>query len=357
VVCIVLGSLLFYAEMPDEEPKETLVVTPPDYTVLAESLNETIQEALVGLGIHSEWISTPRIRNTESGIHSQIRVRVPANLPFALCNLEVTRAVERIGGRIIEGLENGRGTLVTLEIGMSERITSKVLLSVDESIERPEGKVALVIDDFGEADYKTSQGFFHIDQPLTIAVLPHARTSREMAVQAREKGIEVILHLPMEPHNPQINPGKEAIFVNLSPEEIQDRVRRSLADVPHARGVSNHMGSKATEDKTVMGTVLEEVRKQGLFWIDSRTSLNSVAFDQAKENGVRVAQNSMFLDSEPEVEKILAKLERMYQEATTGEQLLAIAHCRPLTLQVLREEIPKLEKRGITFVHASELVE
>jgi len=40
----------------------------------------------------------------------------------------------------------------------------------------------------------------------------------------------------------------------------------AFASVPYAQGISNHMGSKATEDERLMRTVLDYLkRKKGLF--------------------------------------------------------------------------------------------
>ena len=337
-----------------------MVVVSPDYSDSADTLNAAVGRALTGLGIIPEWISSsgPKIqKNERSGFYTRTRVKVPGNLPLALCNLEITKAVQWIGGKVIDCSENGLATRLTLTIGVRDSVTADIILSKDPSLERPEGKAAIIIDDFGFVDNEMSQSFLHLGQSITISILPDLRASREIAELAHTKGFEVMLHLPMEPQNSQIDPGKEAIFVNLTTEEIQHRVRHALDSVPHIRGVNNHMGSKATENESVMETVLAEIKKQNLFWVDSRTSLNSVAYDVAKKAGLKAAQSRIFLDSEPEIEKIEAKMERLYNLATTEGQVVAIGHCRPLTLQVLREKLPRLEKRGITFVFASELVD
>lgn len=354
------AGLLFYEELPKEEPKETLLVVPPDYSALADTLDEVAVRALSGLGILPDWISRSHPKRKDAAerrIFTRTRVRVPANLPLALCNLEVTKAVQRIGGGIIDGTENGRATKVTLTIGVRDNVTGEVILSKDLSLQRPTGKAAIIIDDFGGRDNETSRGFLSLDRPLTIAVLPGGGGSKEIADRAHANGFEVMLHLPMEPHNSLINPGKEAIFVKLTPTEVRERVRRALESVPHIRGVNNHMGSKATENEGTMGAVMAEIKKRKLFWVDSRTSQNSVAYDVAKKAGLKAAQSRLFIDSEPDLEKIEAKLKRLYELATAEGQVLAIGHCRPLTLQVLRQTLPKLEKRGVTFVYASDLVE
>jgi polysaccharide deacetylase 2 family uncharacterized protein YibQ len=357
----VLGcGLLYYEKLPQQDPKETLIVVPSDYSILADTLDEAAVRALKGQGIIPDWISRshPKGRdNSEKSPFTRTHVRVPGNLPLALCNLEVTQAVRRLGGSVIDGTEDGLGTRVTLSIGVHNTVTGRIILTKDPSLERPEGKAALIIDDFGEVKDETSEGFLNLAQPLTLAVLPGLRASQEVAEQAHERGFEVMLHLPMEPHNSHIDPGKDAIYAHMSPSEIQERVQKNLESVPHIRGVNNHMGSKVTENETAMEAVLKEIKREKLYWVDSRTSSKSIAYDVAKKLGLQAASSGLFIDSEPEIEKIRAKLERVFELATVEGDVIAIGHCRPLTLQVLRQELPKLEKRGITFVYVSELVE
>ena len=361
VLGIIVGvGFLHFEKLSQEDPKETLNVVPCDYSALTDMLDQAAVAALTELGIHPDWVKRSRMKKSndpQGKILTRTRVRVPENLPLALCNLEVTRAVQKLGGRVVEGTENDLGTIVTLNIGIREEVTGRILLTKDSSLLRPEGRAALIVDDFGNGINEISNGFLNLDQPFTIAVLPHLKASEEVAVRAYEKGFEVILHLPLEPHNSQIDPGEGAVFVDMSPQEIRRRVQEALDSIPHIRGVNNHMGSKATENEDVMGTVMAEVKKKDLYWVDSVTSPDSKAYDVAKKMRLAAARSKMFIDSEPEIEKIEAKLERLYELATTQDSVIAIGHCRPLTLQVLKEALPKLEKRGITFVYVSDFVE
>lgn len=359
VVVVGVGFLPF-EKLSQEDPEVTLSVVPPDYSTLADMLDEAAVRALTDLGVLPDWIQRTQLKmsaETKFPLYTRTRVRVPVNLPLALCNLEVTKAVQQLGGGVIDGSENGLGTIVTLSIGVRDHTTGKIILRRDTSLERGEGKAAIIIDDFGESMNETCNGFLSLNQPLTLAVLPSLGASKEIAEQAHQRGFEVMLHLPMEPHNSQMDPGKGAISVHMTLPEIRARVQKNLESVPHIRGVNNHMGSMVTENDTVIEAVLREIGRKKLYWVDSRTSSKSKAYDVAKKIGLKATRSRLFLDNEPEIEKIRAKLEELYELTTTQDSVIAIGHCRPLTLQVLKKELPKLEKKGITFVYASELIE
>ncbi len=358
IMCVFCLCFAFFQECSKEDPAQTLHVVLRDDKALIESLKVSAVEALRGLGIRPEWISLSRPRRTDSpGAAARIKVRVPANTPLALCNLEVTRAVQYAGGAVMGAEEDGQGTTLDMAIGMKDSTTCTIMLSKDYSLSRPEGKVAIIIDGLGQEMDAVCRGFLSFEQPLTMAVLPHLKASREVADAAYARGFEVMLCLPMESHDSDIDPGRKAILSSLSSGEVGKRVREALGSVPHIKGVSNYMGSRITEDEVIMDLILSEIKEKNLFWIDSMSSLRSVAYERARAGGIRAGRSRLALDIGSDNETIEARLGQICELATTEGPVIAIAHGHPSTLQVLQEAIPRLERRGITLVHASEVVE
>lgn len=216
-------------------------------------------------------------------------------------------------------------------------------------------RIALVIDDWGY-DWKAAADFLRLDIPLTAAVLPYGVKTREQVRLLRERGFEVILHLPMEPLDGGIDPGPGAILTKLSDAEIRHRVEASLRAVPGVVGVNNHMGSKATSDTRVMRVVLETVKEQGLFFLDSRTAPTSVVAPLATRLGVPYAVNRLFLDHYAEEERIKAQLRRLVDYARCKGQAIGIGHVRPHTYRAIVEMLPYLRAEGIVIVPVSALV-
>jgi hypothetical protein len=169
--------------------------------------------------------------------------------------------------------------------------------------------------------------------------------------------MEVMLHLPMEPHGfPQVRPGPGVLVRGQTEEEIAAIFSRDLASVPGAVGVNNHMGSAATEDPRLMRAVLREVADRGLFFLDSRTTNATVAASLARELGVPAASRQVFLDRVATEAAVRSALEDLVARARREGSAVAVAHPYPVTLAVLEEELPKLAGKGVKVVRVSELV-
>ena len=215
-------------------------------------------------------------------------------------------------------------------------------------------RLAVVIDDWGYG-WRAADAFFALDAPLTVAVIPFLPHSREQALKARRRGFEVLVHLPMEPEDPALDPGPHAITTRLSSEEIRRRVEEAIDAVPGAVGVSNHMGSRATADPRVMEAVLEAVRRRGLFFLDSRTTPRSVVGAVAARMGMPWARNDLFLDGDRSVPYVRARLLLAAHRALETGQAVAIGHVQPATAAALALVLPELRREGIRLVPVSEL--
>ncbi len=216
-------------------------------------------------------------------------------------------------------------------------------------------RLALIIDDWGY-DWQTADEFLSLDLPFTAAVLPGREKTREQAALLRERGHEVILHLPMEPLDPDLELDDGYITTNLDEAEIRRRVEEALASVGEVAGVNNHMGSKATSDERVVRIVLEVIREHGLYFVDSWTSPASVAGRVAAEMGIPTATNQVFLDHYSDLEKVKAQIERLIKRAKRDGQAVGIGHVRPQTYRALVEMLPRFEEEGVVVVPASRIV-
>ena len=218
-------------------------------------------------------------------------------------------------------------------------------------------KVALIIDDMGNSLWAI-QEICSIKIPLTVAILPYSTLAKETAQIAHQNGLEVILHLPLEPLNNQeeYNGTEGMIDSNMNQGEVIKSVELCLAQVPYVIGVNNHMGSKITASEIFMRIILEKLKEKNLFFIDSRTTGDSVAYDIAQLMGVPSTYRNVFLDTETNEESIKKNLIKLYQLAQKNGQALGICHPRPATLKVLKENYHLLDKFNLQPVFASQLV-
>ncbi len=223
--------------------------------------------------------------------------------------------------------------------------------------EIPKPKIAIIIDDFGCCK-KAAQKIYEIPARLTLSILPYLPYSSEIARSAVAKGYEVMLHLPMEPLSPLHNPGKGAIYTKMSQEEITSQTRKDIINLPPViKGVNNHMGSRATADERVMKAMLQELKKDNLYYIDSVTSKDALGFSIASELGVRTARRDIFLDNEKDADYIRAQIKKLIEKALKDKKAIGIGHAHSLTLEVIKEMVPEIEKKGIKLVFASEIAQ
>lgn len=217
-------------------------------------------------------------------------------------------------------------------------------------------KLAIIIDDVGYNKARLKQ-MMGMGRPITFAILPHTPHGREGAVMAHENGSEVMLHLPMEPkESERYNLEKHTLCVGMPASVIQQILKDDFRNVPFVRGVNNHMGSKATEDAGVMQALMEVLKQEKLYYIDSFTSSHTVGPKMAQRYGVRYGKNTIFLDREKNLLAIKTAIQRAMHKAKKRGKAVAIGHANPLTGQAIREMIPEIEREGIQLVFASKVV-
>lgn len=257
--------------------------------------------------------------------------------------------------------------LLRLDFRSADVLTNSVLLvaPLAASASAPSSKraagsggsarLAIILDDLG-SDRSAADAIFALPYPLTISVLPNHAHSAEIAEEAHRRGFEVMLHLPMQsvgnetPEAQELHPGMPA-------ESIPPLFDQMMAAVPFASGVNNHQGSQATADPALMQELMPVIEKWNLFYVDSRTTPATVAYDTAQRFGVRSAfRNVPFLDDVAEVSAVRKQIELALRGAKQKGAAVAIGHPHPATLQALREVLPQAKSSGVTLVYASDLV-
>lgn len=198
-------------------------------------------------------------------------------------------------------------------------------------------RLVLIIDDLGESLHQASE-LASLQFPVTFAVLPQSSKSREVARLAAERGRDVLLHQPMEPRDypHRADPGPGAMFVGMPEEQIIAILAENLAQIPQAIGVNNHMGSRFTADSAGMGAVLEELKKRGLFFLDSLTTGDSVVQKKARQIGLTHLRRHIFLDNIQDVQAILFQLRKAERLSLSSGEVIAIGHPYPETLAALK---------------------
>jgi hypothetical protein len=215
-------------------------------------------------------------------------------------------------------------------------------------------RLAIIIDDLGYAEPELVTRLCAQPIAFTVAVLPYLEHTQASAEIAHRAGKEVILHLPMQGREEK-SPGPDALLDTLADAELRARTRKALGEVPHITGANNHMGSKLTADRPRMRSVLEEFRGRRLFFVDSRTTKETVAFEVAKELGLPAASRKVFLDDDKSFAAIEQQWDRAVALAKRDGEAIAIGHIYPETVEALEKLVPKA-KVAVRFVRAGEVV-
>ncbi len=230
------------------------------------------------------------------------------------------------------------------------------------SVTLPQGapRLALVLDDMGGQMEASRRAVAAMPAGVTLAFFPWSREGIELAALAKAEGHEIMIHMPMEalPHGETVpEPGPDTLRVGMAPEEIETLLSRNvsrLSDV--AVGMNNHMGSRFTQWPEGMRAVLTVMQREGMLFVDSRTSAPTAVLGAAKGLDVPVLTRDVFLDHNPTPAAIRAELRRAVKLAQTRGQALAIGHPLPATLEVLAAELPDIVSSGVVLVPVSALV-
>lgn len=210
-------------------------------------------------------------------------------------------------------------------------------------------KMAIILDDWGN-NYLSLKAALDIDRPITLAVLPNLRYSQRIAQEAKNHHLGVMLHMPMQPKSKHQPLEPETILITSSDADIIQYLNRALKSVGCAEGMNNHMGSLAVTNARVMRTLLSQLKKNGLFFVDSNTTKETLGPKIARELAIPYAKRDVFLDTQMKEESIKKQMIFAKKMALRYGRVVVIGHDRKITLEVIKQMVPELEREGIEFV-------
>ena len=326
-------------------------------------LDKTIKSRLFELGFSKENIlsrqSLPKMKGKLSWRASTIKVQLPKRISFSQVKREMKRDLTRLDKDVHLRFIEDPSKPKTIDVRVGDLLTHNLIFYPPKVVEKKVGpRVAIIIDDMGSSKRRARE-LINLEAPITLSFFPLSRNSRKLAQEASEKGKEVILHMPMEPHGfPEINPGKGALLMSMAEGELHRQIHENLEAIPFIKGVNNHMGSRFMEDDQRVSILIKELRGRNLFFLDSRTTPKTVGYRIAKKMDIKTGQRDVFLDNnsydEAEIKKNILALAKI---AKTEGKAIGIGHPHPATIKSLREMIPKLKKRGVEIVPLSQIME
>jgi uncharacterized protein len=356
-----LGVLLIvggYIYLTREKP-----LSPEDFSQKVFLVDQIVQSQLYEIGVQKKNILLHQSSLKREGDmvwkQSSFKVQVLRPRSFSSIEGDFRRSLSTLGKTV--SIQSSKTTeSLKLEIKVLNRVTHQLTFvpstpSTLKAALRP--KIAIVIDDLGDKD-KISQELLRWDLPVTFAILPFTPFSKTLAGKAHRQGKEVILHLPMEPQGyPQIRPGEGVLLREMDEERLLRQLIKDIEAVPYITGVSNHMGSRLMEDPEKMKIVFSELKRRGLFFLDSRTTPQTVGLQVAESVGLKAMERSIFIDNSSTEVDIKQQLEQLIQLSLSRGKAIGIGHPHPSTIKSIKEMIPKMKEKGIEIVPLSEVMD
>ncbi|WBV44002.1 divergent polysaccharide deacetylase family protein [Pseudoroseomonas cervicalis] len=212
-------------------------------------------------------------------------------------------------------------------------------------------RIALVVGGFGLSPTRSEEALRRLPPATTLAFTPQAMRPDLLLTQARARGMEVALGLPLESSGAE--PNEQTLRPGLMHWENQDRLHRALGRMAGYAGVIGAIGAQRGDrfaaDRAQLEAVQEEAQARGLYYLEPRPGAPAPA-----EAAGAVAD--LILD-EPltrgEVERRLARLEEIARER--GFALGLAAEPAPLLVDRIAAWAAGLEARGLVLAPASAL--
>lgn len=339
-----------------DAPKTTESVKAAPVAESVAGLDDAITSAIKKLGIPEE-----SYRRKERD--KQITYNIPLNrrsLDLTFANIIIKGEVEKLKGRMVSGIEKENRQTLTFEQDKNPKkyVVELFYDSKAYTNKVPDKVMAIVIDDFGYIDGKLLDGFMNVDPAVNFAIFPNEKNSIETMQMAHNMGRETLIHVPMEPLNyPNVNPGKDPILVTMKEHEIDNQMEKFIEDMYLCKGINNHMGSLATTDEGIMQAVMISLKKNKLYFLDSKTSNVSIAYNVAQKSHITAFRNDIFLDTPNLKDATMdAKLQQCLEMASRRSQIVAIMHCHSAEhLAYLQKFIVRAKAAGFKLVPLSAL--
>ncbi|MCJ8312925.1 MAG: divergent polysaccharide deacetylase family protein [Saccharospirillaceae bacterium] len=233
-------------------------------------------------------------------------------------------------------------------------LSCQTLFAQSEQVEYAKPKIAIIIDDLGN-QYTYGEQIINQSLVQTVAVMPQRTYTFELSKLAYTTNKDVIVHMPMD-NNGRFPMGKLGLSVDYDKNETFATLEMAFAENPYATGLNNHTGSFYTEHAKNMSWVIEYLKRNNKFFIDSRTSSKSQGVIQSKKQKLAWAGRHVFLDNKKDFDSLMTQWNQALKIANNNQEVIIIGHPYPETIAFLKQLNKTELMLQFEFVKASELL-
>ena len=317
--------------VPDDTA-ETVTVKTPDSAPESDGPSQSVQDTAPASGTARKDSAGSTAPSPESAPVSRRRYPQPPN---------------RSDPELLEEAPEG----LLPRISRDGRMPAEVYAARGPSAGDSRPRIALMISELGLRSRVTQRAIADLPAPVALAFSPYGSNLDDWGRRAREMGHEIFIMVPMEPVNyPRDDPGPLALLVEQTAQQNISLLRSSLAQMTGYAGVVNHMGSRFTAASDSLRPILEDIKKRGLMFVDSRASQYSRAARMADALSMAVAVNNRYVDNSISSEDIAAQLQQLENQARTAGAAMGIGRPYPVTLEAVKLWAAGLSERGFVLV-------
>lgn len=347
VILLLCAAIVWVIARKDEgtvEPLEETVHKTGDFDL------DKIASAL------EEKFDLPKENIKQKKVRGVMQMEIPIErrkMDLTFANFIVKGEFESRGAELETGKVDGNRQELTFSHAGEDYLV-KLSYATLSSQERTAKKyLSIVVDDFGSIGGDHLQEWLELPVQLSFAIIAGQKQSEETMNRAHAQQRVTMVHVPMEPIGyPRQNPGNKPILVQMDQSRVEKTLLHHLNALPLCAGANNYMGSLATTDQTIMSWVMDVLKKKGKFFLDSRTSSVSIAYQMAQKARIPAYRNDLFLDHPNISDATLQnKLNQVQELALRKNTVIAIIHCDDADkLQYLKTFIRRAQAAGFSLI-------
>lgn len=214
--------------------------------------------------------------------------------------------------------------------------------------------LSIIIDDLGNSRHDFEA--FKLPLEVTFSILPFTPQAKKIAQQAHQQGRIIIAHIPMQAKKDNHKLGKGALMLDMNETQFKEQLSQSLSYFPNAQGINNHMGSVLTEHEVPMRWTMEVLQSRGLFFLDSRTTINTVAQSSAQSLNVKNFRRHVFLDNVKTQQAMDKQFQYAINLSKIHDKVIIIAHPYPETIKYLYQKLSPSETKNFTLIALNQTI-
>ena len=221
-----------------------------------------------------------------------------------------------------------------------------------------EARIAILLRGVGRNERDGAQALAKLPSAVSLGFLPYSASAQRLATQARDKGHEIIVQLPLEPTDyPTNDPGPDTLLTSLPPEENAARLDTVLTRFQGYTGVTNFLGGKMLQSKTSLKPVLEDIKARGLVYVAESNNSSATVKQLAREINLRYGAAQILIDAQATPEAIDKALDRLVALARQQGSAIGMGTASGVTIGQVEAWSQKLGAQGITLVPVGALAQ